>query len=171
MPCHRPFPAPWKHALAALLVCLHAAAAPAAAAPPATPLGPNPPRVEQRDGIAYLSGGIGADEAARMRSMRAAFNVQMQFADARTGEWLSDVAVALADARGKPVFSLVTSGPFLYVKLPPGSYRARITYQGVSQTRKFTAGRKPAALDFRIAVNDAERSWLYCGGGCKPAGR
>ncbi len=153
---HRPLRARW----AGMLACLCTSTLLAA------PYGANPPQVRDHDGIAYISGGIGSDEAGQLRAMASRFNVHMRFVDARTGESMSDVAVVVVDTQGKKRLSLVTEGPLLYLKLHPGTYRAYVTYQGSTQSRPFTAGSKPVALAFRLAVNEAERSWLYCASQC-----
>lgn len=75
--------------------------------------------------IRYVSGGVGSDEAAAMRALRGQFPLSLSFAE-RSGNrnaFVASVYVTLARADGTPLLCVITSGPYLFFDLPPGTYR------------------------------------------------
>ncbi len=91
---------------------------------------------------AHLSGGIGEEERLQMRDARDRYNLRLVFAQARSGAYLAGVDVAI-DRPGAQValgpYDAV--GPWFFVRLDPGTYRIRATYDGVTQTRTVRVGR------------------------------
>jgi len=83
------------------------------------------------EGIRYLVGGIGSDEREAIENLGTDYNVKFVFAET-SGDYISDVRVVIDDLHGKRLAHLVTNGPWLYVKLPPGSYRVKATYAATS---------------------------------------
>jgi len=94
------------------------------------------PPVQHQNGIAYVSGGVGRDEAVAMRGMAPRFNVRMHFLDSAGGGALSDVSVTVFDARRQIILLVLSEGPFLYMKLAPGSYRTVIRYGTALECRR-----------------------------------
>ena len=84
-------------------------------------MSPNLPAGHTYAGIPYRSGGVGVDEREALRSMTSADNLQLIFA-ARDGEYLSDVDVVIANSAGHEILRAVSDGPWLFTKLPAGSY-------------------------------------------------
>ena len=95
------------------------------------------PHEQLRDGIAYLSGGIGADEASAMRLAASRYSLRLTFTG-RHGEFLSDVATEIFREGGNQVFSVTSEGPFLFVRLPPWTYRVVTKADGVEHTDRVT---------------------------------
>jgi hypothetical protein len=144
-----------------ILGCLAAAAlaglvSPAGSAPGAQPYADITPSVQEINGIAYVSGGIGEDEVQAVRSMAGRFNVRLGFYDAKGGAALSDVVVSVDDAEGKRRLRVVTAGPLLYLRLPAGPYHLRAQYRGDSQSRRVAAGRTPVNCLFRLRVKEMD---------------
>jgi hypothetical protein len=79
------------------------------------------------EGVRYLVGGVGSDEREMMENLAADYNVKFVFAET-SGDYITDVSVAIDDLHGNSLARVLTNGPWLYVKLPPGSYRVRATY-------------------------------------------
>ena len=79
------------------------------------------------EGIRYLMGGVGSDERKTIENLGTDYDVKFVFAEA-SGDYISDVRVVIDDLHGKRLAHVVTNGPWLYVKLPPGSYRVKATY-------------------------------------------
>ncbi|MBB6593105.1 hypothetical protein LBW59_04195 [Ralstonia solanacearum] len=148
------------------LPCAIADAAPSTSAPEAPQAGPAGPEIRYRDDIAYVSGGIGRDEVARMQAMAGRFNVRLRLVAARGGDALSDVAVSVVDARGRLRLRLVTAGPLLYLRLPPGVYRIHAEYRGAMRTVAITARRRSADVVIRLPVDANAGEWLLCKQGC-----
>jgi hypothetical protein len=58
-----------------------------------------------------------------------------------TGNYVSDVHVKVTDRTGKAVIDDISTGPWLFAKLPAGSYTATATYNGKAVTQKFSVGK------------------------------
>lgn len=107
------------------------------------------PDVRTLGAISYVSGGIGLDEVAYMRSISQEYNLRLSFAISGSGEYASDVAVDIKGSTGQVLMSVKSEGPFFFAKLPAGSYEIGVTYGGVAQSRKVTIGEKgTSALGF-----------------------
>jgi hypothetical protein len=97
--------------------------------------GPTVPSVEHTaTGIPYLSGGVGLDERDALRAISSDYNLHVTFAQ-REGNFLSDVHVAIQNARGVTVLEAVPQGPWLFTKLPPEKYTVIAEIQGKAQQR------------------------------------
>lgn len=90
-------------------------------------------------GIDYLNGGIGSEEADRMREMSVDFPVQMTFAERNQGmdQFVADVYLRITDGRGRTVVDLPGQGPIFLLQVPPGSYTVEAEYQGEVKTQRF----------------------------------
>jgi hypothetical protein len=78
---------------------------------------------QKQGDIAFVSGGVGADENQALDSVQSEYNLHMLFAVKGTGEYASDIKVKILDANGKTVLDTVSSGPRLFVKVPTGRYK------------------------------------------------
>lgn len=78
--------------------------------------------VRHAGGIAYVTGGVGQDEADALRAVAPRYSMRATFASP-SGTYLSDVGVRIEKPDGSVVFVARTDGPFLFAKLPPGRYR------------------------------------------------
>lgn len=83
------------------------------------------PPVRTIGNIRFISGGIGADEAAAMRAQRQQYPLAITFAErgaVRNG-FVASVYATISRPDGSTVLCVVTRGPYLYVDLPAGTYR------------------------------------------------
>jgi hypothetical protein len=88
------------------------------------------------NGVTTLCGGVGADEAARIKREAHKYNLMLTFAE-NTGAYLADVDVAIADVRGNALVSTTCDGPILLVRFShPGNYKVTAEVAGRAQTRK-----------------------------------
>ena len=106
-------------------------------------------------GVAYVSGGVGDDSQDRMAGMGRDYNLKLMFT-LNEGNYLADVNVAVADARGNKVIDDVANGPFLFAKLPAGQYTVTATYEGKSQTRKVSVGKGMQTAHMKWASNNPD---------------
>jgi hypothetical protein len=80
---------------------------------------------QTENGITYLCGGVGEEQASYMKQSKSDYDLMLTFAT-RNGDYLADVDVAIKDAKGKPVFNTTCGGPILLVNLPrSGVYRVQ----------------------------------------------
>ncbi|CAN7288413.1 carboxypeptidase regulatory-like domain-containing protein [Pseudomonas brassicacearum] len=99
----------------------------------------------QQNGITYLSGGIGEDEA-RAIGQAQGYNLHMTFAVGPENKYIPDVEVVIQNASGQTLLTLTEAGPLVYVQLPPGKY-------SVVATRKGEARRDTAEIGSGVARN------------------
>ncbi|ALI07107.1 MULTISPECIES: hypothetical protein [Pseudomonas] len=91
---------------------------------------------QQQNGITYLSGGIGEDEA-RAIGQAHGYNLHMTFAIGPENKYVPDVDVTVQSASGQTLLTLSDAGPLVYVQLPPGKYNVVATRNG--EARRDTA--------------------------------
>jgi hypothetical protein len=111
---------------------------PAATLAPANPLAVPP--VQTSNGVRYMNGGVGVGERDAMRGAGRDFGLHLSFSEATSGHYVAGVDLSIADAHGGTVFTLPNAGPWVYVDLPPGSYRVTADYQGRTQTQRVSVG-------------------------------
>jgi len=89
-------------------------------------------------GHPWLSGGIGADQRATLSQLLGTdYNLKLEFAVAE-GNYLGAVDVAVLTPRGEAVLTVHSPGPWLLTRLPPGSYRVRVSGYGKSFEQALT---------------------------------
>ena len=96
---------------------------------------PTPPQVKTYQGIPYISGGVGEEERDLLQTQRQEYNVKLTFA-AKAGNYLSEIPISIVDSQGKKVFEAVAEGPWLYTKLPPGTYSVIAQADGQTHQRQ-----------------------------------
>ncbi|WP_055128647.1 hypothetical protein [Pseudomonas mediterranea] len=90
----------------------------------------------QQNGITYLSGGIGEDEARAIEQAQG-YNLHMTFAVGPENKYIPDVHVTIHNASGQTLLTLDDAGPLVYVQLPSGKYTVMATRNG--EERRGTA--------------------------------
>jgi hypothetical protein len=90
--------------------------------------------------VSAVSGGVSVNARDNMRSQTPPHNIKMVFS-LNTGNYVSDVHVKVTDRAGKAVIDDTSTGPWLFAKLPAGSYTATATYNGKAVTQKFSVGK------------------------------
>jgi hypothetical protein len=105
--------------------------------------------VETITATTYVNGGIGKDEEVALHRIAKEFPLRLTFSERKDGEFLADVPVVIADARGNPVFELPKAGPMLYVMLPNGKYKVSARFKGLTESQEVTlAGKDGTDLYF-----------------------
>lgn len=90
--------------------------------------------------IYWLSGGIGDESRVEMQQSAAEYNVHLMFTN-RQGEFLADIPVTIATRSGQVLYSGISDGPLLYLKLPPGIYQIAAEIDGAWQKRRVQVGK------------------------------
>jgi hypothetical protein len=98
--------------------------------------------VETITATTYVNGGVGKEEEVALRRIAKEFPLRMTFSERKDGEFLADVPVVIADARGNPVFELPKAGPMLYVMLPNGKYKVSARFKGLTESQEVTLAGK-----------------------------
>jgi len=100
------------------------------------------PKPSSENGVSYLSGGIGRNEARAMRAEAKHYPLSMTFTQGKDNSFLASVPVTIKNATGKTVLDTVSEGPILLVKLPPGKYDVTAEAYGKTQRRSVTLSAK-----------------------------
>lgn len=118
------------HALILALICLSMfpVALQAASQEPIDSSGVQVQRQDQ-NGVVYLSGGIGEDEAKAIQQATG-YNLHMTFSVGVENKYVPDVDVVIHNAQGQTLLTLTQAGPLVYVQLPPGKYTVTATREG-----------------------------------------
>jgi len=109
------------------------------------------PTIQHEGKIDYISGGIGKDEAAAIQAEGRHWPLTLEFAvkSKNRAEYAADVKVAVRDAKKHADLQVQTDGPFLLLKLEPGTYRVDATLDGKTLSRQVqVASGHPAKLEF-----------------------
>ncbi|MFZ3117699.1 MAG: carboxypeptidase regulatory-like domain-containing protein [Variovorax sp.] len=97
----------------------------------------------------FLNGGVGEEEQQAMQAERQKYNLRMTFASAGSGEFLAGIPVTIEGIDRAGEFGpYPDSGPLLWVRLEPGSYRVRATYEGNVQVKTVRIGKGAVELVF-----------------------
>jgi hypothetical protein len=92
------------------------------------------PEALTQNGISYMCGGVGSDEAESMKHAAKQHDLMLTFAT-REGHFLSDVNVEIDDARGRALLNTTCGGPIMLVDMPKGGrYRVRAELNGMQES-------------------------------------
>jgi len=134
---------------AALLVTLAVPWTLAAAADLNAPIDPQAVHLQpqEQNGIRYLQGGIGQDEANALRRTPG-YDLHITLSTGAEGKFQSGAALDIQSAQGKSVLALQDVGPLIFVQLPPGHYRVTGNAEGQSVQQQVNVdGKSPARVD------------------------
>ena len=99
--------------------------------------------------VSYVSGGVGTASLDRLSSLARDFNLKLVFA-LKSGDYVSDVKVTIADAAGKRLLDTTSEGPWFLAKLPSGNYQVAATFAGKAEKRTIAVdAKKLKTIDFR----------------------
>ncbi|MGS7249741.1 carboxypeptidase regulatory-like domain-containing protein [Pseudomonas anuradhapurensis] len=102
---------------------------------------------QEQNGVRYLQGGIGQDEANAMRKTPG-YDLHVELSTGPEGKFQSGASVDIQNAQGQPVLSIPDAGPLLYVQLPPGKYKVTGNAQGETVQQMVTVnGKSPATVN------------------------
>ena len=115
---------------------------------------------EMQGNVSFISGGVGDDDTAAMKSAAAGYPLELQFVQRAVprDEFLADVKVRITDRSRKVVLDTVAKGPYLLAKLPSGTYNVEADHVGVMkrQTVEVRAGKRTRSI-FVWAATDQTR--------------
>ncbi|HVO82783.1 MAG TPA: carboxypeptidase regulatory-like domain-containing protein [Syntrophobacteria bacterium] len=98
-------------------------------------------------GIAYMTGGVGADERADMARTARDFNLKLVFAEP-SRPYLADVRVEIRDKSGTKLVDTSSDGPWFFARLPDGQYQVIVDHAGKKEERTVDAGVALQTLTF-----------------------
>lgn len=99
---------------------------------------------QTQNDVTFVSGGIGESERKAIQAVKGDYNLNMLFALKGTGEFIADINVRIADAKDTTLVETVTEGPYLFVRLMPGSYTVSAEKNGHLMHQKAVVNNKHA---------------------------
>jgi hypothetical protein len=106
------------------------------------------PQVQQQGDVQYTSGGVGLDESRALLREQSQWPLSLRFTGP-TADYLSGVHVRIVDSHNGEVLGTDSMGPYMLVKLKPGSYTVYAKYKDQEQKRSVSvAGPGKAKADF-----------------------
>jgi hypothetical protein len=79
------------------------------------------PLAKTQNRVAYVTGGVGEDEAAAMRAEAKHYPMSVFFTAGKDNAFLADVKLTVKNKAGKEVLN-TAAGPILLVNVPSGTY-------------------------------------------------
>jgi hypothetical protein len=108
--------------------------------------------------VQVLTGGVGEGERARLAEQARDYNLKLVFTMS-TGNYIAEVPFQISRA-GKTIVDEASKGPWAFVKLPPGKYTVKATYNDKTQTKDVTVaktGQKRLSLVWPATARVAEQ--------------
>lgn len=96
----------------------------------------------------WMSGGVGDDARREMRKAAVSYNLHLVFSG-RDGNYLASIPFSVRQ-NGREIYSGITEGPLLYLKLPAGAYQVSAEIDGIWQSKRIqvSPGNRPAKMMF-----------------------
>lgn len=101
------------------------------------------PPVQSQGQTEFITGGIGTDESEAILREARSWPLVLELAQNGPAHaaYISDVRVTIKEGSGNIVLDIVTEGPFLLVKLPPGKYSLVALYESKALHRDVSIGK------------------------------
>ena len=93
-------------------------------------------RVQEVNGITFVSGGIGRESREDLAQREKSYNFKLVTTLEGSGRFVSGARVVLARAGGEKLLEHTTDGPLMLISLPAGAYVLSATFRGLTHTRK-----------------------------------
>ncbi len=91
-----------------------------------------------KNGIQYMTGGIGEEDKFDMRPHAKKFTLNLLFSHGSAGEYITDTNVNIYNEQSELVFRIKGAKPMLYVNLPAGTYTILASNNGEKLRHKLT---------------------------------
>jgi hypothetical protein len=89
--------------------------------------------------VKVISGAVGLEDRNAMMAEYGQYNLHMAFAR-NNGEYLAGVKYVIRRPSGAVVYEGTSDGPFVFAKLPTGSYDVSVDSDGRMQKRRINVG-------------------------------
>jgi hypothetical protein len=91
--------------------------------------------------VRFISGGVDDEGMRTIDAQQNDYNLKLMFVG-KSGEYLADVDVEVADRSGNDILTTTTDGPVLLAHLPPGNYTVTATSDDVTRKQHISVGKK-----------------------------
>jgi hypothetical protein len=98
------------------------------------------PNTQYSQGIAYVSGGVGAEESQAILDEAKQWPLLLELSQLERGRgvWIFGTTIQILNAQNQIIFDAQANGPFILINLPVGNYQIAAIYQGVTQNKSVT---------------------------------
>jgi hypothetical protein len=106
------------------------------------------PPERQAGNVTYVTGGVADDQAEAFKLARSGYPLSIELVQKSGGknEFTADAQVQVSDSAGNVVLNAKADGPFMLVRVPPGTYRVQATLNGRTvEAKAVTVGAKGGA--------------------------
>ena len=86
--------------------------------------------IEVSKDSAIMYGGVGKTERSLIKKLSNDYNIKVVFTAVPYKKYLSDVEVNILNEQGQKLVKVISKGPYLYAKIPPGIFTIQAAYQG-----------------------------------------
>ena len=141
-----------KHRWLALLACAVTGVAAQTgdentAPPEATP---EPPALQQSNGVKFLNGGASEEDRNRLRAQAADYPLAIALSGPG-GEYIVADRLTLRNRAGAEIATVPNAGPVVTFNLPPGQYEAEVTLpDGAHARRAVRVGHAEQTLNWHL---------------------
>ena len=97
--------------------------------------------VGRSNGIPYVSGGVGLDSRETLQAKQGQYNL-MVILSRKDGHYLGGAALAIRDQAGRTVLKIDAKGPWIFAKLPPGTYTVDAKAGGTTRSGRIVIGKR-----------------------------
>jgi hypothetical protein len=80
-------------------------------------------------GVNYITGGVGDEELDQLKTQSDNYNLHLLIS-AQDGAFMSQATVRILDSKGGELLNITDAGPYVYAKLPVGTYTIEVTADG-----------------------------------------
>lgn len=98
------------------------------------------PETQYSQGIAYITGGVGEDEAVAVLAEAKQWPLLLELSQIENGRgvWIFGATIKILNLSKQVIFNAQSNGPFMLVNLAPGDYAIEASYEGVTQRRSLS---------------------------------
>ena len=98
------------------------------------------PETQYSQGISYITGGVGEDEAVAILAEAKQWPVLLEMSQLEKGRgvWIFGAAIKILNSSKQTIFNAQADGPYMLVNLAPGGYVIEAMYEGVMQKRSMS---------------------------------
>ena len=95
------------------------------------------PDTQYSQGISYITGGVGEDEARAITSEAKQWPLLLEMSQLENGRgvWIFGATINILNDKSQSIFNAQADGPYMLVNLEVGTYTIQASFNGVQQTK------------------------------------
>jgi hypothetical protein len=116
---------------------------PVTSAPPEAAGAANLPQAQTYGNVSYVTGGVTYESQPAFKQARGDYplNIEIYQKSGGKSEFTSDADVKVINRSGDTVLAAKADGPYVFAKVPPGTYRVEASLNGKTAKSTVTVGK------------------------------